>query len=136
MSPKQIETLLYRQSGLFGVSGESADIRTLLSINDPDAKFAIDLFIYRIQLEIGKLCAALKGLDCLILTAGIGENSAIIRHLIMTELEWLGVKIDEQKNRENQYGISREDSKVQVFIIPTNEEGVIAQDVVEVLYAN
>ncbi|WP_341763923.1 acetate/propionate family kinase [Candidatus Tisiphia endosymbiont of Beris chalybata] len=134
MSPKQIETLLYRQSGLFGVSGESADIRTLLSINDPEAKFAIELFIYRIQLEIGRLCAALQGLDSLVFTAGIGENSAIIRHLIITGLEWLGITIDERKNQENQYCISREDSKVKIFIIPTNEEGVIAQDVIDVLH--
>lgn len=133
MTPEQIEKLLYRQSGLLGVSGQSADIRTLLASNHLDAKFAIELFIYKIQLEIGRLSSALKGLDCLIFTAGIGENSSIIRHLITVDLEWLGIKIDSQKNQQNQYCINREDSKVQVFIIPTNEEGVIAQEVINII---
>lgn len=132
MTVEQIEKLLYRQSGLLGVSGKSADIRTLLASNDVDAKFAIELFIHKIQLEIGRLSAALKGLDCLIFTAGIGENSPIIRQLITADLEWLGVRIELQKNQQNQYCISHPDSIVKVFIIPTNEEGVIVQEVIDI----
>lgn len=130
MTVEQIEKLLYRQSGLLGVSGKSADIRTLLASNDLDAKFSIELFVYRIQLEIGRLSAALKGLDCLIFTAGIGEDSAMIRHLITADLEWIGIKIDPQKNQQHQYCITTEDSAIKVFVIPTNEEGVIAQEVI------
>jgi acetate kinase len=130
MSPKQIEQLLYRKSGLLGISGESSDIRTLLASVSPDAKFAIDLFVYRIQLEIGRLTAALQGLDCLIFTAGIGSNSVVIRELINKDLRWLGIEIDPNKNQENQTCISSEKSKVKVFVIPTNEEKVIAEEVV------
>ena len=136
MTSDQIEILLYKQSGMFGVSGESSDLRDLLSSKSTDAKFAIDLFVYRIQLEIGRLSSALHGLDCLIFTAGIGENSATIRKLITEGLQWLGVKLDDNKNdshKKESTCISTEDSAVKIFVIHTNEERVIAQEVASIL---
>ena len=135
MSAGQIENLLYKQSGLLGVSGESSDLRALLASKSVDAKFAIDLFVYRIQLEIGRLTAALKGLDCLIFTGGIGENATPIRSLITEGLTWLGAKLDENKNqlKQKETCISLGDSPVKIFVIPTNEERVIAQDVAIIL---
>lgn len=135
MTPAQIENLLYKQSGMLGVSGESSDVRDLLASKSAEAKFAIDLFVYRIQLEIGRLTAALHGIDCLIFTAGIGENASTIRSLITKDLEWLGVKLDDNKNTLNHKGtcISTKDSPVEIFVIPTNEERVIAQDVAGIL---
>lgn len=100
MTTAEITDLLYKKSGLLGISGESSDMRTLPASNNPDAKFAIDLFVHRIVLEIGKLTAALEGLDCLIFTTGVGENSAIIREMISDQLLWLGVKIDDAKNQK------------------------------------
>ncbi len=135
MSAGQIENLLYKQSGLLGVSGESSNLRALLASKSVDAKFAIDLFVYRIQLEIGRLTAALKGLDCLIFTGGIGENATPIRSLITEGLTWLGAKLDENKNqlKQKETCISLGDSPVKIFVIPTNEERVIAQDVAIIL---
>jgi acetate kinase len=133
MTVPEITNLLYRQSGLLGVSGESADVRDLLESKTSDAKFAIELFVYRIQLEIGKLTAALGGLDCLIFTAGIGQNSPIIREMIADKLAWIGIKLDDKANEENNYLVSSLDSKVKVYVIPTNEERVIAQDVIRFL---
>ncbi|KJW03653.1 acetokinase family protein [Rickettsia endosymbiont of Ixodes pacificus] len=102
----------------------------MLASNSPDAKFAIDLFVYRIVLEIGKLTAALEGLDCLIFTAGVGQNSAVIREMITEKLLWLGIKIDDTKN---EYIISAESSKIKVFAVPTNEELIIAEEVMKFL---
>lgn len=133
MTVAEITNLLYRQSGLLGVSGESSDVRDLLESKTADAKFAIELFVYRIQLEIGKLTAALGGLDCLIFTAGVGQNSPIIREMITNKLAWFGIKLDDKANQENNYLISSTDSKVKVYVIPTNEERVIAQDVIKFL---
>jgi acetate kinase len=129
MTTKEITELLYKKSGLLGISGESSDMRTLLASNSPDAKFAIDLFVYRIVLEIGKLAAALEGADCLIFTAGVGQNSAVIREMITEKLLWLGIKIDDAKNQKNEHLISAESSKVKVFAVPTNEELIIAEEV-------
>lgn len=133
MSVKEITNLLYRESGLLGVSGKSADMRVLLDSNESDAKFAIELFVYRIQLEIGKLASALEGFDCLIFTAGVGENSAIIRQMITDKLAWLGIKLDDAKNQKNNHIVSADDSKIKVFALPTNEELVIAEEVLELL---
>lgn len=133
MTTAEITDLLYKKSGLLGISGESSDMRTLLASNNPDAKFAIDLFVHRIVLEIGKLAAALEGLDCLIFTAGVGKNSAIIREMISDKLLWLGIKIDDAKNQKNEYIISTESSKVKVFALPTNEELIIAEEVMRFL---
>ena len=133
MTTKEVTELLYKKSGLLGMSGESSDMRTLLASNSPDAKFAIDLFVYRIVLEIGKLTAALEGLDCLIFTAGVGQNSAVIREMITEKLLWLGIKIDDTKNQKNEHLISTSDSKVKVFAVPTNEELIIAEEVMKFL---
>ncbi|WP_341788435.1 MULTISPECIES: acetate/propionate family kinase [unclassified Rickettsia] len=117
MTTAEITDLLYKKSGLLGISGESSDMRTLLASNNPDAKFA----------------AALEGLDCLIFTAGVGQNSAIIRDMISDKLLWLGIKIDDAKNQKNEYIISTENSKVKVFALPTNEELIIAEEVMRFL---
>lgn len=133
MTTKEVTELLYKKSGLLGISGESSDMRTLLASNNPDAKFAVDLFVHSIVLEIGALTAALEGIDCLIFTAGVGENSAIIREMITEKLLWLGIKIDDAKNQKNEYIISTESSKIKVFAVPTNEELIIAEEVMKFL---
>lgn len=127
MSNDEITQLLYNKSGLLGLSGISSDVRTLLNSSEKSAKFAIDLFVYRIQREIGSLIAALNGLDNLIFTAGIGENSAVIRASICEQFKWLGMNIDQIANLQNNNRISSEESKVAVWVIPTNEELMIAQ---------
>jgi len=138
MNIDEVTALLYRKSGLLGISGESADVRTLLASKSLDAKFAIDLFVYRACLEIGRLTAALGGLDTLVFTAGIGENSAFIRENIVSHLEWLGVKIDSDLNKNHKHSdsgyINAHDSKVKIMVIPTNEERIIAESVAALLY--
>ncbi|WCR56645.1 MAG: putative propionate kinase [Rickettsia asembonensis] len=133
MTTKEVTELLYKKSGLLGMSGENSDMRTLLASNSPDAKFAIDLFVCRIVLEIGKLIAALEGFDCLIFTAGVGQNSPVIREMITEKFLWLGIKIDDTKNQKNEHLISISDSKVKVFAVPTNEELIIAEEVMKFL---
>lgn len=133
MDARAIEKLLYKQSGLLGVSGVSSDMRTLEASNEPAARFAIDLFVYRIAREIGSLAAALGGLDALVFTAGMGEHSALIREKICVACAWLGVQIDETANRENRQRIASAASRVAAWVIPTNEEKVIAQHVVRCL---
>jgi len=138
MTIEEVTKLLYRQSGLLGVSGESYDIRALLESDNIDAKFAIDLFVYKAQLEIGRLTSALGGLDTLVFTAGIGENSAVMRESIVANLEWLGIKLDNDRNKNHKHAdidyISSNDSKVKVWVIPTNEERIIAENVANLLY--
>ncbi len=133
MITKEVTELLYKKSGLLGMSSESSDMRTLFASNSPDAKFAIDLFVYRIVLAIGTLTAALEGVDCLIFTAGVGQNSAVIREMITEKLLWLGIKIDDTKDQKNEHLISAESSKVKVFAVPTNEELIIAEEVMKFL---
>ena len=125
-SPKQLEHVLYNESGLLGVSGISHDVRELLAHSDAHAKEAIDLFCYRAALEVGSLTAALNGCDALVFTAGIGENSPIIRKKICEQLAWLGIKINDKANEMNSVIISENDNFV-VSVIPTNEEYVIAK---------
>lgn len=127
MSADEITDLLYNRSGLLGLSNVSSDVRILLKSNEAAAKFAIDLFIYHIQREIGSLIAALGGIDNLIFTAGIGENSAEIRARVCHSFSWLGMKIDTNANQNNSIKISTSDSKISVLVIPTNEELMIAQ---------
>lgn len=127
MSADTIEDLLYRRSGLLGVSGISSDMRELLASPSPRATEAIDLFCYRAAREIGSLAAALGGLDALVFTAGIGERSHPIRARLCERLIWLGTAIDEVANRANQTVISTVASPVTVCVIPTNEEAVIAR---------
>ena len=127
MSADEIMHLLYERSGLLGISELVPDVRTLLNSDKTPAKFAIDLFVYRMQREIGSLIAALGGLDNIIFTAGIGENSAVIRARTCEQFAWLGIKIDAVANQKNSVKISTNDSKISAWVIPTNEELMIAQ---------
>ena len=121
-----IEDLLYRRSGLLGVSGIASDMRTLIASEDPAARDAIDLFVYRIAKETGALTASLGGIDGFVFTAGIGENVAQIRAEVCARLAWLGVSLDDGANARASGLISKPDSRVQVWVIPTNEEWMIA----------
>jgi acetate kinase len=122
-----IEDMLYRRSGLAGVSGVSDDVRTLLASDNPHAREAIDLFTYQIAIEAGGLVSALGGLDGLIFTAGIGENAPEIRAAACERLAWLGLHIDPRANAANAACISTADSRVQVYVIATDEEVMIAR---------
>jgi acetate kinase len=134
MSVKEIETLLYKQSGLLGVSGISPDMRDLIGNDDPHAVEAVQLFLHRICREMGSLTAALEGLDGLVFTAGIGEHSPEIRQGVCDRLKWLGVEIDPQLNAKASTGtISTVNSKVKVMVLPTNEELMIALGVAEAI---
>jgi acetate kinase len=126
-TPQQVERLLYREAGLRGLSGVSNDVRDLLASDAPGARLALDYFVYRISRELGSLCAALCGIDALVLTAGIGENSPEIRARIGACAEWLGVRLDEAANRSGGPRISAADSRVSVWVIPTDEERMIAE---------
>jgi len=127
MDARAIEAMLYKESGLLGVSGISSDMRTLLASSDPRAAEAVDLYVYRIGRELGSLAAALGGLDGLVFTAGIGENSAEIRARVCRDAAWLGVELDEAANEAGGPRISRSESRVAVWVIPTNEELMIAR---------
>jgi acetate kinase len=127
MDARSIESLLYNQSGLLGVSGISSDMRTLLASSDPRAKLAIDLYVYRIRRELGSLAAALDGLDATVFTAGIGENSPVIRERVCRDAAWLGVELDSTANKRGGPSISPPGSRVSAWVIPTNEELMIAR---------
>jgi len=127
MDARAIEKLIYNQSGLLGVSGLSSDMRKLLDSSDPRAKLAVDVYLYRVRREVGSLAAALGGLDALVFTAGIGENSAAIRERVCRDAEWLGVKLDAKANEKGGPRISMEGSRVTAWVIPTNEELMIAR---------
>jgi acetate kinase len=127
LSAKEVEAILYKKSGLLGISGISNDMRDLLGKSEPAARLAVDYFVYRAAKEIGALTAVLGGLDGLVFTAGIGENSAEIRSRICEASAWLGVEIDAAANRANGPRISGANSQVPVWVIPTNEELVIAR---------
>ena len=126
MSAKEIETLLYKQSGLLGISGISNDMRVLQESDDPKARQAVDLFVYRIARELGALVATLGGLDALVFTAGIGENAPEVRELVCERAGWLGVKLDAEANAQAGPCISTGESAVSVWVIPTDEELMIA----------
>jgi acetate kinase len=127
MNSKQISHLLYEESGLFGVSGISDDMRELLASRDPYAAEAIELFVYRIVRELGSLVAALGGLDALVFTGGIGEHSAEIRARICRQATWLGMRLDERANAAGGPMISESAGSVSVLALQTNEEYVIAR---------
>jgi acetate kinase len=127
LSPKDVETILYKKSGLLGISGISNDMRDLLGRSEPAAQLAVDYFVYRAAKEIGALAAVLGGLDGLVFTAGIGENSAEIRRRICEASAWLGIEIDSDANQARGPRISRAGSRVSAWVIPTNEELVIAR---------
>jgi acetate kinase len=133
MDARAIERLIYNQSGLLGVSGVSSDMRTLLESEEPQAKLAVDLFLYRINRELGSLTAALGGLDAIVFTAGIGENAPIIRDRICRNTAWLGVKMDDEANAAGRQCISTSSSRISVWVIPTNEELMIARHTLRLL---
>jgi acetate kinase len=135
MTPSAVEDLFYRQSGLKGLSGISNDVRELEESTDPKAAFALEYFVYRTGLFAGMLAAALRGLDAFVFTAGIGENSASMRARIAEQLSWLGVALDPNANAAGGPLISRKDSRVAVYVIPTNEELMIAQHTLQLLKA-
>jgi len=127
MDARVIEKLLYHESGLLGVSGISGDMRTLLASNDPRARLAVDLYCYRIGRELGSLAAALGGLDAIVLTGGIGENSPAIRERVCRGAAWLGVELDAAANASGGPRISAPGSRVSAWTVPTNEELMIAR---------
>jgi acetate kinase len=133
MAAKEVEDLLYRQSGLKGLSGVSNDMRELETSHAPGAKLAIDYFVHRIALNAGMLAAALEGLDAFIFTAGIGENSANIRARVAEKLAWLGVDFDNIANKAGGPLISKPQSKVAVYAIGTDEELMIARHTVSLI---
>ncbi len=128
--------LLYHKSGLLGVSGISSDMRTLLASPASAAREAVDMFSYRIVRKLGSLAAALGGLDALIFTGGIGENAAPVRAAVCQQSAWLGITLDADANASNGPRISRADGPVPVFVIPTNEDLMIARHCEEVLRAD
>ncbi len=133
MSAKDVENLLYRESGLKGLSGLSNDMRDLERSEAPGAILAIEYFVYRIALNAGMLAAALGGLDAFVFTAGIGENSATIRARVAEKVEWLGVKFDLTANKTGGPLISKPQSKVAAYVIGTDEERMIARHTASLL---
>jgi len=127
MDARAIEKLIYQQSGLLGMSGISSDMRTLEANDTPEAKAAIDVFVYRIGRELGSLAAALGGLDAVVFTAGIGENSRSLRERVCRDAAWLGVELDAAANALSGPRISTAGSRVSAWAIPTNEELMIAR---------
>ena len=127
MSPDDIEAVIYRRSGLLGVSGLSSDMRTLRASSDPAAREAIDLFVYRIMREIGSMAAALGGVDGLVFAGGIGENDQLTRAEVVQTTAWLGAALDPARNSKGSGRISNESSRVEVWVIPTDEERLIAR---------
>jgi acetate kinase len=133
MSASNAQKFLYRDCGLKGLSGISHDMRELEASEDSKAKLAIDYFVYRVGLNAGMLAAALQGLDAFVFTAGIGENSVRIRARIVEQLAWFGVTLDPTENSRHARLISRSDSRIPVYVIPTDEELMIAQHTLSLL---
>jgi len=130
---REMEDLLYHKSGLLGVSGISADSRDLLDSDAPEAKEAIDLFTLRIAGEVARLAASLSGLDAIVFTAGVGENQPAVRAGVCDRLGWLGLDLDPAANAVNAMLISTAESRTAAFVIPTDEEQVIAEETVSLL---
>lgn len=133
MDAEDIETLLYKRSGLLGISGISNDMRALLASSEPRAREAIDFFVYHIAKHFGALAAVLEGVDAVVFTAGIGENAPAIRAAACRRLAWYGVDLDPESNRRGDIRITRPDSLVSALVIPTDEEKMIAIHTLEVL---
>jgi acetate kinase len=127
MDARAIEKLIYTQSGLLGVSQVSSDMRTLLASDDPRAKFAVELFCYRIGRELGSLAAALGGLDALVFTGGIGEHAAPVREKVLRGAAWLGLELDPAANATGGPRLTTPASRVAAWAIPTDEELMIAR---------
>jgi acetate kinase len=133
MAPGKVQDFLYRDCGLKGLSGVSNDMRELLDSHDPRASFAIDYFVYRVGLAAGMLAAALQGIDAFVFTAGVGENSSAIRARIAEKLAWLGASLDLAENAKHALKISQSGSRIPVYVIPTDEERMIAEHTVSML---
>jgi acetate kinase len=129
----QIEDLLYKKSGLLGLSGISSDMRDLLSTDQTEAKQAVEYFVYRVAGAIGQLAAFIGGFDGIVFTGGIGEHAVPVRAQIISRLEWLGLQLDETANAANGPRISPETSKRSAWVVPTDEEAVIARHVLDTL---
>ena len=135
MSAKEIERFLYNECGLKGLSGISNDVRDLLASKDLRAKLALDHFVYRISLYAGMLASAMGGIDGFVFTAGIGENAPAIREAVAERLAWLGLDFDPQANAGGKSLISRAGSRLACYVIPTDEELMIARHTLAVLRA-
>ena len=135
MDARALETMLYRDSGLLGVSGISSDMRKLRGSDDAHAAQAIALFVYRIVREIGSMAAALGGVDALVFTAGIGENDTATRSEVSAGCAWLGLTLDEARNRQGSGRISTDGSVMSAWVVPTDEEAMIARHTAELLRA-
>jgi acetate kinase len=133
LDARGLETLVYKKSGLLGVSGISSDMRTLRQSDDPRAREAIDLFIYRIVREIGSLAAALGGVDGLVFTGGIGERDVKTRSEVIAGCAWLGAEIDAEANARGEGRVNAASSKIPVWVLPTDEERVIARHTASLL---
>ena len=133
MDARAIERLIYHESGLLGVSGISSDMRTLLTSAEPSARLAIDLFVYGIRRQLGSLVAALGGIDAIVFTAGIGENAPTIRERVCHDAAWLGIELDAAANARGGPRISATGSRVNAWVIPTDEELMIARHTQAVL---
>jgi acetate kinase len=135
MSVDDLQHVLYRESGLLGVSGLSADMRVLLASNDPWAAEAIELFTFRVAREVAAMANTQGGLECLVFTGGIGEHSSEVRQQICDRLQWLGLRLDNSANDQNSEQINTENSSVEIRVIPTSEETTIARHCSETLRA-
>ena len=135
LSASDVQHLLYHESGLLGVSGLSSDMRELLASSDPRAAEAVDMFVYRVGREIGSMAAALHGVDALVFTGGIGENAAGIRARVCADAAWLGLELDAGANATGGPCISTRSSHVSVWVIPTNEEALVARHTRRVAFA-
>jgi acetate kinase len=133
LGTREVERLLYHESGLLGLSGLSSDMRELLASDAPAARLALDVFVYRARRELGSLAAALGGLDAVVFTAGIGENQAEVRARICADAAWLGVELDADANQQHGPRISALSSRVSAWVVPTDEELMIARHVQRVL---
>jgi acetate kinase len=136
MSAREVTDLLYRSSGLKGLSGISGDMRDLLACDDPRASLAIDHFVHRCALSAGMLAGALGGLDAFVFTAGVGENAPTIRALIAARLTWLGAELDPVANEAGAMLISTEASRVALYVLPTDEELMIARHTLALITAS
>jgi acetate kinase len=133
LTAEAVQKFLYGECGLKGLSGVSNDVRELLASSSPDAALALDHFVYRIALHAGMLAAALGGIDAFVFTAGIGERAVALRARIAERLAWLGAELDPTANAAGALSISRPDSRVGLYIVPTNEELMIAKHVLAML---
>jgi acetate kinase len=134
MPHEEMQNFLYRECGLKGLSGISNDMRELQASDNPNARFAVEYFVYRAALNVGMLAAALQGVDAFVFTAGIGENSETIRARIAERLGWLGVSLDSAANAKHALLISRP-ATTPVYVVPTDEEMMIAQHTLSLLWS-